>query len=192
MIAIIKYNAGNIKSVENALMRLQRELIVTDDPAVLLAAEKVIFPGVGSAAQAMAYLRQKGLDLVITSLTQPVLGICLGMQLMCRHSEEGDTPGLGIFDIGVAKLPGGLPVPHTGWNGLADLKGPLFAGIKAEDDCYFVHSYYAPVCEYTVATANYTLPISAALQKHNFYATQFHPEKSGKKGEQILENFLSL
>lgn len=192
MIAIIKYNAGNITSVENALRRLGQEVILTSDPAVLRAAEKVIFPGVGSAAPAMAYLRQRGLDHIIKSLSQPLLGICLGMQLMCRHSEEGDTPGLGIFDVDVARLPQFAPVPHTGWNALTDITGPLFEDLQEWDDFYFVHSYYVGICQSTIATTNYMLPISAALQKNNFYATQFHPEKSGNKGEQILKNFLSL
>lgn len=192
MIAILKYNAGNTQSVENAVKRLGYECVVTDDVQLLQSADKVIFPGVGQAATAMAHLKEKGLDRVLLNLTQPVLGICLGLQLMCRSSEEGDTAGLGIFDIDVKRFPPQDKVPHMGWNTLTALKSPLFEGISANDDVYFVHSYYAPVSKYTIAECDYILPFSAALQKDNFYAVQFHTEKSGSVGEQILKNFLAL
>jgi len=192
MIAIIKYNAGNIKSVENALHRLGAECIVTDDEDTILSAEKVIFPGVGEASSAMQYLKEHHLDKLITSLKQPTLGICLGQQLMCSYSEEGDTTCLGIFDAAVKKFPPEELVPHMGWNNLLDLKGDLFQGITNEDNVYFVHSYYAELSKETIATCQYILPFSAAMQKDNFYATQFHPEKSAWVGEKILKNFLEL
>lgn len=192
MIAILKYNAGNVTSVENAVRNLGYSTVVTDDIEVLKSADKVIFPGVGEASSAMKHLKEKGLDKVIKQLTQPVLGICLGMQLMCESSEEGDTKGLGIFDVKVLKFPLKDLVPQMGWNNFISLKGKLFNGIDLENDCYFVHSYYAEICPETIAVTDYILPFSAALQKNNFYATQFHPEKSAKIGLQILNNFLKL
>ncbi len=192
MIAIIKYNAGNITSVKNAVERLGYECKVTDDIDEILSAEKVIFPGVGEAGSAMIYLKNKGLDKVIQSLTQPTLGICLGLQLMCRYSEEGDTECLGIFDATVKKFPVTDIVPHMGWNNLDIQETPLFSGFGKDDTVYFVHSYYAEICSDTIARCNYILPFSAAIQKNNFYATQFHPEKSGDVGENILKNFLEL
>ena len=172
---IIDYNAGNIRSVENALKRLGVEPVITADKRQICQADKVIFPGVGEAATTMSFLRERGLDLLIKSLTQPVLGICLGMQLMCRYSEEGDTQD---------------KVPHMGWNTLYNIKGELLKGLPANPYVYFVHSYYVPVGDYTIATTDYIQPFSSAIQKDNFYATQFHPEKSGSIGEQILKNFL--
>lgn len=192
--AVIKYNAGNIRSVLFALERLGVQAIVTDEADVIRQADKVIFPGVGEAASAMAYLHKRGLDTVIRSLTQPVLGICLGMQLMCTHSEEGDTDCLGIFDSTVCKFDpnSGLKVPQIGWNDIYDLKTGIFAEVPEHSYVYFVHSYYVESGIHTMATANYTKPYSAALHKENFYGMQFHPEKSGRVGEQMLHNFLSL
>ncbi|WP_405370818.1 imidazole glycerol phosphate synthase subunit HisH [Nonlabens sp. Asnod2-A12] len=198
MIAIVKYNAGNIGSVTNALNRLGIENKVTDDPEELKAADKVIFPGVGEAGTAMNYLRDRGLDQVIKELKQPVLGICLGMQLMCSHSEEGDTECLRIFDTTVKKFPAteGMKVPHMGWNSLntevVDQQSTILQGLQPAADVYYVHSFYAEVCENTVAACDYILPFSSVLQKDNFYATQFHPEKSAGIGEQILKNFIEL
>lgn len=192
MIVIIKYNAGNITSVKNAVERMGYECKVTDDIGEIVSAEKVIFPGVGEAGSAMAYLKDKGLDTIIQSLTQPTLGICLGLQLMCRHSEEGDTDCLGIFDAAVKKFPPTDIVPHMGWNNLDVEDNPLFNGFGNDDAVYFVHSYYAETCSRTIARCNYILPFSAAMQKDNFYAAQFHPEKSGDVGERILKNFLEL
>ncbi len=192
MIAIIKYNAGNIKSVENAIRRLGYDCVVTDDEAKIIAADKVILPGVGEASSAMAHLKSYHLDTLIQSLKQPVLGICLGQQLMCNHSEEGDTTCLGIFNTTVKLFPALDIVPHMGWNSLSDLKGPLWNGINKEDTFYFVHSYYAELAEETVAICDYIIPFSAAMQKDNFYSTQFHPEKSASVGEQILKNFLAI
>lgn len=193
-VAIVKYNAGNIHSVVHALRRLGIEPILTDNPTLLQQADKVIFPGVGEAATTMQYLQKTGLDQVIKNLTQPVLGICLGMQLLCKHSEEGNVDALGIFEIPVKKFTWqkGLKIPHMGWNQIEQLKGPLFARNQENDYVYFVHSYYVPVCEHTIATTQYSGPFSAALNKDNFYATQFHPEKSGDVGSLILENFLQL
>jgi imidazole glycerol-phosphate synthase subunit HisH len=192
MIAIVKYNAGNIKSVKNALTRLGYDSIITDDPLELINADKVIFPGVGEASSAMIYLKERGLDKTITSLKQPVLGICLGLQLMCRHSEEGDTKCLGIFDTGVKLFPPVDKIPHMGWNNFLSMKGDLFKGLSIEDDLYYVHSYYPEISSCTLAICDYILPFSAAMQKDNFYATQFHPEKSAEVGEKILRNFLEL
>ncbi len=192
MIAIIKYNAGNTKSVENAVKRLGFDCIITDDPSEIKRANKVIFPGVGEASTAMAYLKQHQLDKLIVSLKQPVLGICLGLQLMCKSSEEGNTKCLGIFDTVVKKFPPIDIVPHMGWNNLLKTSGAMFKGISQTNDVYFVHSYYAELVKDTVATCNYILPFSAAIQKDNFYATQFHTEKSAQIGEIILNNFLSL
>ena len=192
MIAVIKYNAGNIMSVTNALKRLGHEGIVTDDPELILNAEKVIFPGVGEASTAMKYLREKGLDNLIMKLKQPVLGICLGLQLMCRHSEEGDTKCLGIFDTLVKRFPEVDKVPHMGWNNFFSLRGELFEGVKESDNFYYVHSYYAEICNSTTAVCDYIVPFSASMNKDNFYATQFHPEKSASVGEIVLKNFLKL
>lgn len=192
MIAIIKYNAGNIRSVQNALSRLGFQSIITDNKEEIKRAEKVIFPGVGEASTAMNYLKNKGLDDLIVSLSQPFLGICLGLQLMCQFSEEGNTRCLGIFDSQVKLFPAIEKVPHMGWNNFISIKGPLFNQVQIENDVYFVHSYYAEVCENTVADCDYILPFSAAFQKNNFYATQFHPEKSAEVGAQILLNFLKL
>lgn len=192
MIAILKYNAGNTKSVENAIKRLGYDCIVTDNKEQILAAKKVIFPGVGEAGSAMLYLKSTGLDITIKSLKQPVLGICLGLQLMCKSSEEGNSKGLGIFDIAIKKFPPQDKVPHMGWNNFTTLKGKLFEGIHLKDDVYFVHSFYAEISDNTIASCDYIVPFSASLQKDNFYAVQFHTEKSGIIGEQILKNFLAL
>jgi glutamine amidotransferase len=192
MIAIVRYNAGNIKSVQNALRRLGRESIITDDPAELKMAEKVIFPGVGEAGTAMSYLKERGLDETIRALTQPVLGICLGLQLMCRYSEESDTKCLGIFDTDVRLFPPVDKIPHMGWNSFLSLRGNLFNGISRDDDVYYVHSYYAEISSCTDATCDYIIPFSASMSRDNFYATQFHPEKSADIGAAILKNFLDL
>jgi glutamine amidotransferase len=192
MIAIVKYNAGNIKSVQNALNRLGYKSIITDNPSDLINADKVIFPGVGEASSAMRYLREKGLDKIITSLKQPVLGICLGLQLMCRYSEEGNTDCLGIYDFNVRLFPPVDKIPHMGWHNCMTIKGDLFKGVKVVNDLYFVHSYYAEISSFTTATCDYIVPFSAAMQKDNFYATQFHPEKSAEPGEKILKNYLEL
>ncbi|RNC63732.1 imidazole glycerol phosphate synthase subunit HisH [Proteiniphilum sp. X52] len=192
MIAIIKYNAGNITSVKNAVERLGYECQVTDDMDAILSAGKVIFPGVGEAKSAMNHLESKGLDKIIPSLVQPTLGVCLGLQLMCRHSEEGDRKCLGIFDAKVKKFPATDIVPHMGWNNLEVGVNPLFNGFGEDDTVYFVHGYYAEICPQTIARCDYVLPFSAAMQRDNFYATQFHPEKSGDVGEKILKNFLDL
>lgn len=194
-VAIIKYNAGNIRSVEHALKRLGVEAEITADKEALMAADKVIFPGVGEAGTTMKHLSLTGLDRLIKELRQPVLGICLGMQLLCRYSEEGAARGLGIFDADVRLfLPGkqGDKVPHMGWNTIGNMRTPLFDGFGEDEYVYFVHSYYVPVGEYTIATADYIHPFSAVMNKNNFYATQFHPEKSGEAGERILTNFLKL
>lgn len=194
-VAIIKYNAGNIFSVQHSLQRLGIETLITADKEVISGADKIIFPGVGQAETTMNYLRSQHLDQLIKELKQPVLGICLGMQLMCDYSEEGNTDCLGIFHTPVKRF---IPtqqedkVPHMGWNTLTHLDSDLFKGMEDNEFVYFVHSYYVPVNEYTAAQTDYILPFSAALHKDNFYATQFHPEKSGKTGEQILVNFLNL
>ncbi len=193
-VAIVKYNAGNIYSVVNALQRLGVEPLLTDDADALRKADRVLFPGQGEARGAMEYLTAHGLDEVIRNLRQPVLGICVGQQLLCQHSEEGDVDCIGIFDTVVKRF---CPtrhedkVPCMGWNKLYDTKSALMDGIE-QQYVYFVHSYYVPLCQETIATADYILPYSAALHKDNFYATQFHPEKSGSVGERILKNFLSL
>jgi glutamine amidotransferase len=192
VIAIIKYNAGNIKSVQNALTREGYASVITDDPEKLIGADKVIFPGVGEAGSAMKYLKERELDKVITSLQQPVLGICLGLQLMCRASEEAETECIGIFDAAVRLFPPGDKVPHMGWNNFQSLQGVLFSGINIEDNVYYVHSYFAEICESTVAVCNYIIPFSAAMHRKNFYATQFHPEKSADTGSVILRNFLTI
>ena len=192
MIAIIKYNAGNIKSVQNALTRLDYESIITDDPKLILQADKVIFPGVGEAASAMQYLKKKGLDKTILEIKNPMLGICLGLQLMCQSSEEGNTSCLGIFNTVVKKFPIKDKVPHMGWNNFTAIKGPLFNNIDKASNVYFVHSYFAEINEDTTAICNYIQPFGVAFQKNNFHATQFHPEKSSSVGAQILKNFLAL
>jgi len=192
MIAILKYNGGNVSSVQNALNRLGVESIITDDFELIKKADKVIFPGVGEASSTMKILKEKGLDQLIPTLKQPVLGICLGMQLMCKNNEEGNTVGMGIFDCNVKKFPSLDLVPHMGWNTVSDLKSPLFSEISNEDNLYFVHSFYCELSENTTSVCDYILPFSASLQKDNFFATQFHPEKSGKVGNKILENFLKI
>lgn len=192
MIAIVKYNAGNVKSVYNAVTRLGYEAVITDDFETLQNADKVIFPGVGEASSAMTYLKEKGLDEVIKNLKQPTLGICLGQQLMCAFSEEGNTDCLGIFPIQVKLFPSTEIVPHMGWNTIYDLKTSLYNGMEENSDIYYVHSFYCELSEYTIAKTNYILEYSASLNKDNFYATQFHPEKSAGIGEEILKNFLSL
>jgi glutamine amidotransferase len=192
MIAILKYNAGNIQSVRNAVDRLGFESKVTDNKDDFLAADKVIIPGVGEAGSTMKYLRERGLDQMIISLKQPVLGICLGLHLMCSFSDEGCTKCLGIFDAVVKKFPPFDKVPHMGWNDFSALKGDLFKGVRADEDVYYVHSYYAEITDYTSAICDYVLPFSAAMHKENFYAVQFHPEKSAETGVKILKNFLEL
>ncbi len=192
MIVIIKYNAGNITSVQNAVERLGYNCVISDDEQTIRTAAKVIFPGVGNAASAMKYLKDHKLDTLITSLQQPVLGICLGQQLLCKYSEEGNTTCLGVFDSNVKLFPSTEIVPHTGWNSFTETKGSLFEGVQANDNVYFVHSFYCNINNDTIATCNYILPFAAAMKKNNFYATQFHPEKSAAVGEQILKNFLSL
>jgi len=193
-VAIVKYNAGNIYSVVNALKRLGIEPVLTDDAEQLQRADRVLFPGQGEARGAMEYLKARQLDHIIRSLKQPVLGICVGQQLLCRHSEEGDVDCIGVFDAEVKRFQPQRhedKVPCMGWNQLYDTRSPLMEGIEGEY-VYFVHSYYVPLCEETIGTANYILPYSAAMHKDNFYACQFHPEKSGKVGEQIIKNFLAL
>ena len=210
MIAVIKYNAGNIRSVENALNRIGASCVVTDNIEEIQKADRVILPGVGEASTAMEYLKNKKLDVALISLKQPVLGICLGQQLMCEESEEGHNPGprpngleagrakgsntecMGIFKTRVKLFPAKNIVPQMGWNNILKMKGPLFKGLQENDNVYFIHSYYAELCDETTAVCDYISPFSAALQKGNFYATQFHPEKSGSTGEKILNNFLNL
>lgn len=194
-VAIVKYNAGNVISVENALRRLGISPAITDDKASLLAADKVIFPGVGEASTTMAYLRQHRLDELIVDLKQPVLGICIGMQLMCRYSEEGNVDCLGIFDTSVKRFQAtnaNDKIPQMGWNTIYEMQTPLFEGVSPEEYVYYVHSYYAEICEHTIARTDYMLPYSAALHRDNFYAVQFHPEKSSAVGAKILNNFLQL
>lgn len=193
MIAILNYNSGNIMSVRVALKRLGHEAVITDDPGVINKAEKIIIPGVGEAGSAMRYLRERELDSVIISLKQPVLGICLGLQLLCSLSEENDTECLGIFNTVVRRLPAGTRVPHMGWNDFISLNDdPLLKGINLVDDVYYVHSYCTAINDYTTAVCEYGLQFSAAMHRDNFFATQFHPEKSAETGARILENFLAL
>ena len=194
-LSIIQYNAGNIQSVLYALERLGVTATVTDDPTLIQASDKVIFPGVGEASTAMAYLKERNLDQLIVSLTQPVLGICLGMQLMCGHSAENDTTCLGIFEEQVLAFKAtevGIKIPQIGWNNIANLKTELFNGVPENSFAYFVHGFYAGLGDNTIATTDYIQPYSSALQKNNFYGVQFHPEKSAAVGEQIIQNFLSL
>ena len=191
-IAIIDYGAGNVQSVLFALERLGFEGIVTNDWNTIKTADKVIFPGVGEASSAMKMLQESGLNVLIPTLKQPVLGICLGMQLMCKHSDEGNTNGLGIFDVNVVKFSKEVKVPQMGWNTIYNLKSLLFTGIKENEFMYLVHSFYAPLSENTIAITNYEQEYSTALQRDNFFGVQFHPEKSGVFGEQILNNFLNL
>ncbi|MNQ33391.1 Imidazole glycerol phosphate synthase subunit HisH [compost metagenome] len=189
-IVIINYGAGNIQSIMFAIERLGFKAVLSNNADEIKAADKVIFPGVGEASYAMKMLQESGLDTLIPSLKQPVLGICLGMQLMCNKSEEGNTKGLGIFDVDVIKFSSKVKVPQMGWNQIYNLKSDLFKGIAENEYMYLVHSFYAPLCEETIATTNYELEYSSALENENFYGTQFHPEKSGDVGEQILGNFL--
>ena len=200
-VAIVKYNAGNIYSVVNAMKRLGINPILTDDAEMLQKTDRVLFPGQGQAKEAMEYLKAHHLDQVIRDLKQPVLGICVGQQLLCRHSEEGDADCIGIFDVDVKRFQPQRhedKVPAMGWNEVYDLKTDLYKGFRKSSEAllhpysYFVHSYYVPLCEDTIATADYILPYSASLHKDNFYTCQFHPEKSGKVGEQILKNFLEI
>jgi glutamine amidotransferase len=192
MIAILKYNAGNIQSVRNAVNRLGFDSLVTDNEDDILKADKIIIPGVGQAGSAMKYLKERKLDQMIVSLKQPVLGICLGLHLMCSFSDEGSTKCLGVFDAVVKRFPPFDKVPHMGWNNFSALKGTLFKEIKADDDLYYVHSFYAEITDYTSAICDYVLPFSAAMHRDNFYAVQFHPEKSAETGATILKNFLEL
>lgn len=191
-IVIINYGAGNIQSIMFAIERLGFKAVLSNNPDEIKAADKVIFPGVGEASYAMRMLQESGLDTLIPTLKQPVLGICLGMQLMCNKSEEGNTKGLGIFDVDVIKFTPKVKVPQMGWNQIYNLKSPLFEGINENEYMYLVHSFYAPNCIESIATTNYEVEYASALQKDNFYGTQFHPEKSGDVGEQILANFLKL
>lgn len=192
-VAVVKYNAGNIQSVMNALRRVGVDPVLTDNPVELRKADRVIFPGQGEASHAMEYLQTHGLDQVIKSLTQPVLGICIGQQLMCEHSEEGNVDCLGIFPAQVLRFhpqKHEQKVPHMGWNQLENVQDPLLEGINEGAFVYFVHSFYVPTTDYTIATTNHILSFSSAMRKGNFMATQFHPEKSGSVGERILTNFL--
>ena len=196
MIAIIDYDTGNLKSVCNALNRIGAEYVLNDDPKVIAQADRVLLPGVGEASSAMQKLQERGLCDVIKSLKVPVLGICIGMQLMCRHSQEGDVDCLGIFDADVCRfepdLAAGVKVPHMGWNAVTDLKTGLFEGLEDGEFVYFVHSYAASVCEDTIAVSDNGRKFSAAMRRGNFYGAQFHPEKSGDVGERILRNFMNL
>lgn len=191
-VAVIKYNAGNIQSVRIALERLNLTPKVTDDPDIITRSDKVIFPGVGEASNAMEYLKERDLDQLLLNLKIPVLGICLGLQLMCHYSEENDTECLGVFDTTVRRFPPGDKVPHMGWNTVCNLKGSLFKDVPEKSFVYFVHSYFAETIPTTIASTNYILDFASALEKDNYFAVQFHPEKSGPIGEKILKNFLEL
>lgn len=191
-LVIINYGAGNIKSIQFAFKRLGVDAVLTNDVDEIKAADKVIFPGVGEASSAMKMLQESGLDAIIPTLKQPVLGICLGMQLMCNHSEEGNTKGLGIFDVNVKKFSNSVKVPQMGWNIIYNLESKLFTGIKEKEFMYLVHSFYAGECKESIATTDYEVEYASALQKDNFYGVQFHPEKSGNEGAKILQNFLEL
>ena len=191
-VTILDYGAGNIQSVQFALARLGIDALLSNDKELILTSDKIIFPGVGHATQAMKQLKAAGLTDLIPELKQDVLGICLGMQLLCKHSEEGDTMGLGVFDAEIKRFSNSVKVPHMGWNTIDNLKSDLFKGINSGAYMYSVHSYYAPLCKETIATTNYGLKYTTALRKGNFYGTQFHPEKSSKAGNQILKNFLNL
>lgn len=191
-IAIINYGAGNIQSIKFAVKRLGFEAVLTSDASEIKAADKVIFPGVGEASSAMKMLKSTGLDEIIPDLKQPVLGICLGMQLMCNFSEEGNTTGLKIFDAQVVKFNNSLKVPQIGWNKIYDLKSDLFSGIAENEYIYLVHSFYVPECKETIASSEYGVEFTTAIKKNNFYGVQFHPEKSSDTGEKILGNFLAL
>lgn len=191
-IVIIKYNAGNVYSVSSALKRMEYDAIVSSDLDEIKSADKIIFPGVGEASSAMKFLAETKLDRLIPELSQPFLGVCLGLQLLCNHSEEGDVKCLSVFNENVKRFPATKKVPHMGWNSIKFSNNKLFSNIKNESFVYFVHSYFAELSKHTIAETNYTSPFSSALQKDNFYALQFHPEKSGKTGEQILKNFIEL
>lgn len=193
-VVIIKYNAGNVMSVMYALERIGASYELSDDPEVIKSAERIIFPGVGEASTAMRSLRESNLDKLIPTLKQPFLGTCVGMQLLCRYSEENNTPCLGVFDIDVLRFPTqkGFKVPQTGWNDIYNLQTPICEGLEENSYVYYNHGYYAPLCDYTVATTNYMLEYSAILQKDNFYACQFHSEISGNIGEKIFQNFLNI
>ena len=191
-VVIINYGAGNIQSIRFALERLGIHPVLSDSADEISKADRVIFPGVGEASSAMKKLRATGLDTLIPELEQPVLGICLGMQLMCNYSQEGDTHGLSIFDVDILKFNHGVKVPQIGWNTIDNLKSDLFTGIAQNEYIYLVHSYYAPLCEDTIAVSDYGMAYSSALRKNNFYGVQFHPEKSSQVGARILENFIKL
>jgi len=189
---IVNYGAGNIKSIQFAFQRLGYDAVLTNNPEDLIKADKVIFPGVGEASSAMKKLKESGLDTLIPQLKQPVLGICLGMQLMCHHTEEGDTKGLGIFNTEVKRFSKNVKVPQMGWNTVRNLKSNLFKNISEGDYMYLVHSYYAKHCEASIATSDYEIEYASALENDNFFGVQFHPEKSSKTGAQLLKNFLEL
>lgn len=191
-LSIVNYGAGNIKSIQFAFQRLGIDAVLTNNVEDIINSDKVIFPGVGEASSAMIMLKESGLDQLIPNLKQPVLGICLGMQLMCNHTEEGDTKGIGIFDAEVKRFSSKVKVPQMGWNTITNLKSDLFKGIKENEFMYLVHSYYAENCAESIATSDYELEYASALENDNFYGVQFHPEKSGKAGEQLLKNFLNL
>lgn len=191
-IVIIDYGTGNTKSIQFAFQRLGFEAILSNNPKEILSADKVIFPGVGEASSAMKKLKENELDTLIPALKQPVLGICLGMQLLCDHTEEGNTDGLGIFNVSIKRFKNDVKVPQMGWNTISNLKSKLFNGTKDNEYMYLVHSYYAELCNETISETNYGLNYSSALQKDNFYGVQFHPEKSSKAGEQLLKNFIEL